>query len=61
MVICGLDLMNRRGISLSNVGRRLTRGRRQALLLSRSGPTETEHQKALWPAAQASSSASYGA
>jgi hypothetical protein len=53
--------MNRRGISCSNLDRRLTRGRRQELLLSWSDPTETEHRKAPWSVAWASSSTSYGA
>jgi hypothetical protein len=53
--------MNWKGISCSNLGRRLTHGWRQALLLSRSGPTETEHRKVPWPVAQVSSSASYSA
>jgi hypothetical protein len=53
--------MNRRGISHSNLGRRLTHGQWHALLLSRSGTTETEHRKAPWPMAWASWSSSYSA
>jgi hypothetical protein len=52
----GSDQIQWRGISRSNLGRRLTRGQRQAFLLSRSGSTETEHRKAPWLPAWGSSS-----